>query len=150
MQSIFYNNKYLNYISPLKITTKRISNKSFNVVSTSIPSVYTVDELDTTLELNKWKAQANELFKSSVKYIHPSEFKYQLPNNGIVEFAFVGRSNVGKSSLISCLLGDKKLVRVSKEPGCTKNINYFAFLREKTNDHSAYFVDLPGCCYCWC
>ena len=54
------------------------------------------------------------------------------------EFAFVGRSNVGKSSLINSVLGVKKLARTSSQPGRTRMINYFLI-----ND-SFYFVDLPG------
>ena len=56
----------------------------------------------------------------------------------IFEFAFVGRSNVGKSSLINALVGQKKLAKTSSTPGLTKMINYFLI-----ND-SFYFVDLPG------
>lgn len=55
-----------------------------------------------------------------------------------VEFAFVGRSNVGKSSLINSLTGRRKLAKTSKTPGRTQLINYF-----KVNNE-VYFVDLPG------
>ncbi len=54
------------------------------------------------------------------------------------EFAFAGRSNVGKSSLINCLLNRKNLARVSKQPGKTRSINYFLINRQ------FYLVDLPG------
>jgi GTP-binding protein len=54
------------------------------------------------------------------------------------EIAFLGRSNVGKSSLINLLLGKKNLAKVSKTPGRTRSINFFLI-----ND-SFYFVDLPG------
>jgi GTP-binding protein len=54
------------------------------------------------------------------------------------EFAFVGRSNVGKSSLINKLVNRKALARTSQQPGKTQTINYF-----RLND-SFYFVDLPG------
>ncbi len=54
------------------------------------------------------------------------------------EFAFVGRSNVGKSSLINMLLNRKKLAKTSQKPGCTRTINYI-----EVND-SWYIVDLPG------
>ncbi len=54
------------------------------------------------------------------------------------EFAFIGRSNVGKSSLINSLTGRKNLARTSKTPGRTQLINFFLI-----NDN-IYFVDLPG------
>ena len=54
------------------------------------------------------------------------------------EIAFAGRSNVGKSSLINCLLNRKGLVRTSSTPGRTQLLNYFAINEE------LYFVDLPG------
>lgn len=54
------------------------------------------------------------------------------------EIAFAGRSNVGKSSLVNALTGIRGLARVSKTPGCTRNINFFAL-----NEHLA-LVDLPG------
>ncbi len=54
------------------------------------------------------------------------------------EFAFIGRSNVGKSSLINMLTGNKNLARISNRPGKTQTINHFLI-----ND-SWYLVDLPG------
>lgn len=54
------------------------------------------------------------------------------------EIAFAGRSNVGKSSLINCLLNRKGLVRTSSTPGRTQLLNYFAI------NEQLYFVDLPG------
>lgn len=59
-------------------------------------------------------------------------------DDGVPEFAFVGRSNVGKSSLINNLVGVKGLAKTSATPGKTKMINYFDI-----ND-SFRFVDLPG------
>jgi GTP-binding protein len=61
-----------------------------------------------------------------------------LPGGGLPEAAFLGRSNVGKSSLINSLLGRKGLVRVSQQPGCTRALNYYLINR------AFYFVDLPG------
>ena len=62
----------------------------------------------------------------------------QYPKGSFPEFAFVGRSNVGKSSLIRSLLNRKKLVRVSSSPGKTREINFFR-INEKL-----MFADLPG------
>lgn len=61
--------------------------------------------------------------------------------DGRPEILFVGRSNVGKSSLMNKMLGSKKLARVSSTPGRTRAVNYFLV------DESFYFVDLPG--YGW-
>ena len=60
------------------------------------------------------------------------------PEPAYPEFAFVGRSNVGKSSLINTLVNIKNFARVSKQPGKTRTINYF-----NIND-ALYLVDLPG------
>jgi GTP-binding protein len=54
------------------------------------------------------------------------------------QVAFVGRSNVGKSSLLNSLVGNKNLARSSSTPGRTKQINFFLV------DRKIYFVDLPG------
>src|SRR5918998_3753643 len=58
--------------------------------------------------------------------------------DGLPEIAFLGRSNVGKSSLLNSLLQRKALARTSNTPGRTQSINFFL-----VND-SFYFVDLPG------
>ena len=65
-------------------------------------------------DLQDYLSKANSLFTSPAKFLTPSDLKYKLPMTGTPEFAFIGRSNVGKSSLISSLLSEKKLVRVSK------------------------------------
>lgn len=62
----------------------------------------------------------------------------KLPENTLVEIAFAGRSNVGKSSLINTLLNRKSLARTSSQPGKTQTINFYRL------DDLLYFVDLPG------
>lgn len=62
----------------------------------------------------------------------------QYPKDGRMEFAFAGRSNVGKSSLINKLLNRKSLARVSGTPGKTITINFYDI------DGTIYLVDLPG------
>ena len=60
------------------------------------------------------------------------------PDTGLPEYAFIGRSNVGKSSLINMLANDKDLAKTSEKPGKTQLINHFLI-----NDEW-YLVDLPG------
>ena len=62
----------------------------------------------------------------------------RLPQHTIPEFAFAGKSNVGKSSLINALVNRKALARTSSQPGKTQTINYY-----RIND-ALYCVDLPG------
>jgi GTP-binding protein len=64
----------------------------------------------------------------------PEEF----PPASLPEIAFLGRSNVGKSSLLNCLTGTKGLAFTSSRPGCTQVINFFRV------EESWQFVDLPG------
>ncbi|MDG1337565.1 MAG: ribosome biogenesis GTP-binding protein YihA/YsxC [Flavobacteriaceae bacterium] len=74
----------------------------------------------------------NSVFEKSSKTID------QCPNKNLPEFAFVGRSNVGKSSLINSLLNNKSIAKISSKPGKTLLINHF-----RIND-KLYIVDLPG------
>ena len=62
----------------------------------------------------------------------------QFPAAGLPEVAFLGRSNVGKSSLINALAGQKKLAFTSNTPGRTQTINFYRI------DDAFYLVDLPG------
>ena len=64
--------------------------------------------------------------------------KNQYPTGGLPEFAFAGRSNVGKSSLINKILNRKSLARVSSTPGKTATINFYNI------DDTIHLVDLPG------
>jgi len=75
---------------------------------------------------------------SQTEYIHSAYKPGQLYTHQFDEYAFVGRSNVGKSSLINCLTTRKKLAHISKKPGKTKTINYFL------TDNKIMLVDLPG------
>ncbi|MBE0576744.1 MAG: YihA family ribosome biogenesis GTP-binding protein [Desulfuromonadales bacterium] len=74
----------------------------------------------------------------SVDFITSAPSLASCPVSEWPEIAFAGRSNVGKSSLINCLLNRKGLVRTSSTPGRTQLLNYFAI------NESLYFVDLPG------
>ncbi|MFW5770211.1 MAG: ribosome biogenesis GTP-binding protein YihA/YsxC, partial [Spirochaetota bacterium] len=77
------------------------------------------------------KINKAEFIKSAVK---PEQYP-QLP---YPEFAFAGRSNVGKSSLINMVTGNSRLVKVGSKPGVTKTINFFSI-----ND-TICMADLPG------
>ena len=74
----------------------------------------------------------NSIFEKSSKNVN------QCPDNKLLEFALVGRSNVGKSSLINSLLNNKSIAKISSKPGKTLLINHF-----RIND-TFYIVDLPG------
>lgn len=69
-----------------------------------------------------------------------------LPANTQAEFAFAGKSNVGKSSLINAIMNRKSYARVSGEPGKTQTINYYRIDAVASNEAKAdfYLVDLPG------
>lgn len=75
---------------------------------------------------------------ASVTYVGSFRHLQQLPKKRLPEIAFAGRSNVGKSSLLNCLVQRKNLARTSSTPGKTRSLNYYA-----VND-TIYLVDLPG------
>jgi len=75
---------------------------------------------------------------TEAKFVCSSTRVLQKPQRKLPEFAFIGRSNVGKSSLINMLCGNRKLAMTSATPGKTKLVNHFI-----VND-SWYLVDLPG------
>ena len=79
-----------------------------------------------------FKIKNSDFVTSAVK-------KDQYPVTGLPEIAFVGRSNVGKSSIINALTNRRKLAKVSQTPGKTRLINFF-----EINNNELYLVDLPG------
>jgi GTP-binding protein len=88
-------------------------------------------------------ARENLMRYSKARYL-ASYPDYKLaPKTGLPEIAFGGRSNVGKSSLLNSLLNQKKLAQISKTPGKTRLLNYFAVMDNKNKD-KMHFVDLPG------
>jgi GTP-binding protein len=72
--------------------------------------------------------------------VQPKDF----PQDGLPEVAFVGRSNVGKSSLINSLLRRKRLAKVSRTPGKTRAVNFFHVATDDPRLKTFYLVDLPG------
>lgn len=79
-----------------------------------------------------------ELFNKKCDFVLSVANLKQLPSDDLEEIAFAGRSNVGKSSLINALFGQRKLAKTSSTPGRTQQLNYFNL------DNRLYIVDLPG------
>jgi GTP-binding protein len=75
---------------------------------------------------------------ADARFILSATSPAQFPNLRLPEFAFLGRSNVGKSSLLNVLAGVKKLAKVSAQPGRTQAVNFF------TIGETVTFADLPG------
>ncbi len=73
-----------------------------------------------------------------VAFVKSSQNLAQCPGDNLPEYAFVGRSNVGKSSLINYLMQKKDIAKISSTPGKTRLINHFIV------NESWYLVDLPG------
>lgn len=83
-------------------------------------------------------SRRSELIVKNAKYELTAVKPSQYPTSDLIEVAFVGRSNVGKSSVINSLLRRKNLARVGATPGKTREINFYNI------DNLIYFVDLPG------
>jgi GTP-binding protein len=75
---------------------------------------------------------------SDVQFVKGASRWQHLPEEGVPEVAFVGRSNVGKSSLLNMLVGRTSMARTSGTPGKTQEFNYYLI------NKALYFVDLPG------
>lgn len=75
---------------------------------------------------------------TSAQYLTSVVKSKEILQDDMIEFAFVGRSNVGKSSLINCITNQKNLAKTSSTPGLTKMINYFVI------NNLFRIVDLPG------
>ena len=74
----------------------------------------------------------------NAKFVISAVSPKQYPDSNLLEVAFAGRSNVGKSSLINALLGRKRLAYSGSKQGMTRQINYYNL------DDELHFVDLPG------
>lgn len=91
--------------------------------------------------------QTEKIIITQGHYIISAVKKEQYPETGLPEVVFMGRSNVGKSSLINSLTRMKGLARVSSQPGKTQTINFYelgAKLAGEEQRRSFYLVDLPG------
>jgi len=78
------------------------------------------------------------LFARPCRFVHAAQRVDQLPGVGLPEVALAGRSNVGKSSLLNALTGQRALARVSHQPGRTRQLNFFDLGERLT------LVDMPG------
>jgi len=77
---------------------------------------------------------------SRFEYVSPKLFEHQLPTNpNVPEVAFLGRSNVGKSSLINAVTRSKQLAKISKSPGRTQQVNYFALVPSHLKDDGSVY-----------
>ncbi len=89
-----------------------------------------------------------EFIVTQGKYIASAVKKEQYPEEELPEFVFIGRSNVGKSSLINSLTRIKNLAHVSSQPGKTQTINFFRLELKDSGETETrlplYLVDLPG------
>ncbi len=85
-----------------------------------------------------WLEAGRLLFARPCCFVHAAMSEEALPPPGAPEIAFVGRSNVGKSSLLNALTGRRSLARTSAQPGRTQQINFFSL------DGRLLLVDLPG------
>ncbi|GKU87127.1 hypothetical protein SLEP1_g1576 [Rubroshorea leprosula] len=119
----------------LEISLEKLFVPPDTVVSCDDASLSTRILKGSNIVLSKYARDAQvvqaEFVKSSVR-------TEDCPSDGLPEFALVGRSNVGKSSLLNSLVRRKRLALTSKKPGKTQCINHF-----RIND-SWYLVDLPG------
>ncbi len=75
---------------------------------------------------------------NTIRFVTSARIPSQYPNYTFPEFAFIGRSNVGKSSLINTVLGRKNIAKTGSKPGVTQTLNFFC-INEKLS-----FADCPG------
>ena len=110
-------------------------------------SKYAIDHATHVIHPKTLFADTNKMPKtfqsSQFAYMSPKQFHHELPTDLIPEVAFLGRSNVGKSSLLNALT-QKNLAKTSKTPGRTQSVNYFGLFPHRDESAIGYIIDLPG------
>lgn len=110
-------------------------------------SKYAIDHATNVIHPKTLFADTNKMPKtfqsSQFAYVSPKQFQHELPTDLIPEVAFLGRSNVGKSSLLNALT-QKNLAKTSKTPGRTQSVNYFGLFPHRDESAIGYIIDLPG------
>jgi len=89
-------------------------------------------------QLSNDRVESLDIVYNNAKYELTAVKPSQYPKTIMPEVVFLGRSNVGKSTLINCLLNRKHLARVASTPGKTRGLNFYNV------DEKLYFVDIPG------
>lgn len=90
------------------------------------------------MQKQKHDELAIKLFSGNSQFVMGVAKSEQLPDSDMQEFAFAGRSNVGKSSLINSVLGRAAIARTSANPGCTQQLNFYLVAEQ------FHLVDMPG------
>lgn len=110
-------------------------------------SKYAIENSPDFIHPKSLFAETNKMprtfLSSQFAYISPKQFNHELPTDPIPEVAFLGRSNVGKSSLLNALT-QKNLAKTSKTPGRTQSVNYFGLFPHRDESAIGYIIDLPG------
>lgn len=105
----------------------------------SAPAAFAdADAAAQALEKGRW------LFAQECTFLKGCVGMEHLPAHPLVEVAFAGRSNVGKSSLVNALTGRKTLARASNTPGRTQEVNFFRLGPPQNDEAALMLVDLPG------
>ncbi len=103
------------------------------------------DNHDNEVSLAQLTKLSNKLFFSAPKFVLGMANIDQIPRTDEVEVAVVGRSNVGKSSLINSLLNSKTMAKTSNTPGRTRQVNFFLLNSEAQDvNERLMLADLPG------
>ena len=122
--------------SDYAIIIDRYKNKAFSLIKRMLKNELEAEEVLQDCFFKAYNALSS--FRQEAKFIAGAARSSQLPKISLPQVAFVGKSNVGKSSLINAICRRKSLARVSHTPGRTQQINFFSIAEKLV------LVDLPG------